>query len=133
VKKLYPEFTRNKKVDVEKRRHPRKNVFFPALVSGYGSEDKAPLQTALVVDISMGGLQILIPNTYEFKKQGDGEAFRITITFALPGCKKPITIECMPQHVSRSDQEIKIGASLVDTDVEIYQTLQNYLMSSISA
>jgi CheY-like chemotaxis protein len=132
VKKLYPEFTRNKKVDIEKRQHPRKNVFFPALVR-CGLEDQAPLQTALVVDISMGGLQILIPNTCEFKKQGDGEDSRITITFALPECKKPITIECVPQHVFRSDQEIKIGASLVDTDVEMYQTLQNYLMSSISA
>ena len=80
-----------------------------------------------------GGLQILITRTYEVKKEGDGEASRITITFALPECKKPITIECVPQHVFRSDQEIKIGVSLVDTGVEMYQSLQNYLMSSISA
>ncbi len=133
VKKLYPEFSRNKKVDGEKRRHPRKNVSFPALVSGCGSEDKTLLQTALVVDISLGGLQILIPSTYEFKKQGDGEASRMTITFALPESKKPITIECVPQRVFRSDQETKIGASLVDTDIEMYQALQNYLMNSISA
>jgi CheY-like chemotaxis protein len=133
VKKLYPEFARNKKVDGEKRRHPRKKVSFPALVSGYGLEDTAPLQTALVVDISMCGLQILVPSTYELKKQEDGEASRMTITFALPESKKPVTIECVPQRVFRSDEETKIGASLVDTDVEMYQTLQNYLMSSVSA
>ena len=133
VKKLYPEFSGNKKVDGEKRRHPRKNVSFPALVGGCGLEDKALLQTASVVDISLGGVQLLIPSAYEFKKQGGGEASRMTITFALPDSKKPVTIECVPQHVFRSDQETKIGASLVDTDVEMYQTLQSYLMSSISA
>jgi CheY-like chemotaxis protein len=133
VKKLYPELSRNKKVDGEKRRHPRRKVSFPALVSGCGFDDKALLQTALVVDISMCGLQILIPSTYEFKKQGDGEASRMMITFALPESEKPVAIECVPQRVFRSDEETKIGASLVDTDVEMYQTLQNYLMSSVSA
>jgi CheY-like chemotaxis protein len=133
VKKLYPEFTRNKKVDVEKRQHPRKNVSFPALVSGCGSEDKTLLQNGLVVDISQEGLQILIPSTYACKKEGDGEASRMTITFALPGSKKPITIECVPRSVFRSDQETKIGASFVDTDIETYQAIQNYLMNSISA
>ena len=131
VKKLYPEFTRNKKVEGEKRRHPRRNVSFPALVSGCGSEDKAAFQTALVVDISQEGLQILIPSTYEFKKEGDGGASRMTITFALPDSKKPITIECMPRTVIRSDQETKIGASFVDTDVETYQAIQKHLMNSI--
>ncbi len=133
VKKLYPEFSRNKKVEGEKRRHPRKAVSLPALVGGCGLEDKALLQTALVVDISLGGLQISIPSTYKFKKQGDGDASRMTITFALPESKKPLSIQCVPQRVFRSDQGTKIGASLVDTDVEMYQTLQNYLMSSISA
>ena len=133
VKKLYPEFSRNKKVEGEKRRHPRRAVSFPALVGSRGLEDKALLQTALVVDISLGGLHILIPSTYEFKKQGDGDASKMTITFALPETKKPFTIECVPQRVYRSDQETKIGASLVDADVEMYQNLQNYLMRSISA
>jgi hypothetical protein len=96
-------------------------------------EDKALLQNALVVDISLGGLQISIASTCEFKKQGEGEASRMSITFALPESKRPITIECVPQRVFGSDQETKIGASLVDTDVEMYQTFQNYLMSSKSA
>ncbi|MGA3209073.1 MAG: PilZ domain-containing protein [Syntrophales bacterium] len=120
-------------MDGERGRHPRKTVSFPALLSGCGLEDKALLQPALVVDISLGGLQILIPNTYEFKKQEDGEASRMTITFALPESKKSFTIKCVPQRVFRSDHETKIGASLVDTDVEMCQTLENYLMSSISA
>jgi two-component system, response regulator PdtaR len=133
VKKLYPEFSRNKKVDGEKRRHPRRTVSFPALVSGSGSEDKALSQTALVIDISLGGLQILIPGAYEFKTQEHEKAARMTITFALPESKKPLSIECVPQRVFRSDCETKVGASLVDTDIEMYQTLQNYLRSSVSA
>jgi CheY-like chemotaxis protein len=133
VKKLYPEFSRNKKVGGEKRRHPRKTVSFPALISSCRLEDKTLLQSALIVDISLGGLQILIPSTYELKKQGEGEASKMTITFALPESKKPLSIQCVPQRVSRSGQETKIGASLIDTDVEMYQTLQNYLMSSMSA
>jgi c-di-GMP-binding flagellar brake protein YcgR len=133
VKKLYPEFSQNKKMAGEKRRHPRKTVSLPALVSGCGSEDKALLQTASVVDISLGGLQILIPSAYEFKTQEHGKDARMTITFTLPEGKKPLSIECVPRRVFRSDRETKIGASLVDTDVEIYQTLQDYLRSSISA
>jgi len=133
VKKLYPEFARNKKVEGEKRRQPRRNVSFPALVSGCGPEDKAALQAALVIDISQGGLQLLIPSTYELKKDGGGDASRMTVTFALPDSKKPITIECMPQRVFRSDQETSIRASFVDTDVETYRAIQNYLMNSISA
>ncbi|MGZ3596211.1 MAG: response regulator [Syntrophales bacterium] len=131
VKKLYPEFSRNKKVAGEKRRHPRKTVSLPALVRGCGSEDKTLSQKALVIDISLGGLQISIPSAYEFKTQEHGKASKMTITFALPEGKKPLSIECVPQRVFRSDRETKVGASLVDTDVEVYQTLQNYLRGSI--
>jgi CheY-like chemotaxis protein len=133
VNKLYPEFSRNKKVDGEKRRHPRRSVSLPALISASGLDDNASLQNALVMDISLGGLQILIPRSYELNIRGGREASRMSITFALPESKRPITIECIPQHVFRSDQETKIGASLVDTDVEMYRTLQNYLMYYISA
>jgi CheY-like chemotaxis protein len=133
VDKLYPEFSRNKKVDGEKRRHPRKTVSFPALVSASGLDDKSLLQTVLVVNISLGGLLISVPRSYEVGMREARNAARISITFALPESKRPITIECVPQHVFRSDQETKIGASIIDTDIEMHQTLCNYLMSPLSA
>jgi hypothetical protein len=119
-------------MDGDKRRHPRKNVSLPALLRASGLDDNALLQNALVLDISLGGLQISIPRSYEVGMREARNAVRISITFALPERRKPITIECVPQRVSRSDQETRIGASLVDTDVEMYRTLQNYLMNSIS-
>ncbi len=75
----------------------------------------------------------MIPSAYKLKTQEQGKAARMTITFALPEGKKPLSIECVPQRVFRSDRETKIGVSLVDTDIEMYQALQNYLMSAIPA
>ena len=54
------------------------------------------------------------------------------ITFALPETKKPFTVECVPHRVLRSGHETQIGASLVDTDVEMYQSLQKYLLGSVA-
>ena len=133
VAKLYPEFSRNKKVVVEKRRHPRKGVSLPALVSASAFDNNALLQTASVHDLSLGGLLISIPSAHEFKTAEPGKAFRMSITLALPETGKPITLDCVSRHVLQSAEQTRIGASLIDPDSETYRALQNYLMSSISA
>ena len=131
TKQLYPEFYK-KKVEEEKRHYPRKKVSFSALVSTPDSDDKASLKTGLVLDVSLGGVQISIPGAYNFEAGKDRKINNISITFTLPNSKVPVTVECLPQYVLHSNSETYIGASLVDTDIESYKTLQKYLINSLA-
>jgi CheY-like chemotaxis protein len=130
AKQLYPDFYK-KKVEEEKRHYPRKKVSFSALVST-SDGDKASLQPALVLDVSLGGVQISIPGAHKFETGEDRKTCNISITFTLPNSKMPVTIECLPQYVLSSNSETYIGASLVDTDIESYKTLQKYLTNSLA-
>jgi len=131
AKQLYPEYYK-KKVDEEKRHYPRKRVSFSALVSTSNSDDKASLQTGLVIDISLGGVQVSIPGAHKFETGKDRKTGNISITFTLPNSEVPVTIECLPKYVLRSNRETHIGASLVDTDIDSYKTLQTYLVNSVA-
>lgn len=111
----------------ENRRYPRKMLAAPALIRELGSENGS-LQVGIVVDISLDGLQISIPDTYRYKIREEREASLISIVFALPDYKRPITMQCVPKRVSPSGGETRIGASLVDADFAGYQALQNYLV-----
>jgi hypothetical protein len=112
----------------EKRRYPRKKIASPALVSRQGQGFETP-QAAIVLDVSLGGLQISIPSTYQLEATEDKEHGRISIAFTLPAAKHALTIQCVPKHVYHSDGEITVGASFIDTDFASYQTLQNYLIN----
>ena len=131
AKLLYPDFYK-KKVEQEKRHYPRKKVSFSALVSTQDAGNKASLKTALVLDISLGGVQIAMPGAYNFDIGEEGKNCNISITFTLPNSKEPVTIECLPQYALRLHDEVYIGASLVDSDVESYKTLQKFLINSLS-
>ena len=112
----------------EKRRFPRKKIAAPALIRDASSDQTTPLP-GVVLDISLGGLQISVPDTYQVDVKEDGENTRISIVFTLPEVKKSLTVQCVPQHVSRADGETTIGGSFADTDFISYQTLQNYLIN----
>jgi hypothetical protein len=116
------------KPDEEKRRYPRKKIVAPALVSKQGEGFSAP-QAGIVLDISLGGLQVSLPSTYQVGVAEDNENGRITIAFTLPTAKQALTIQCVPKHADHSDGEITLGASFVDTDFASYQNLQNYLIN----
>jgi hypothetical protein len=112
----------------EKRRFPRKKIAAPALIREVGSDQTPPLP-GVVLDISLGGLQISVPDTYHIEIEEDKRNARISIVFTLPEVKKSLIMQCVPEHVVRSDGETTIGASFADTDFISYQTLQNYLIS----
>ena len=131
AKLLYPEFYK-KKLEEEKRHYPRKKVSLSALVSTPNSGDKASLQPGLVLDISLGGVQITIPGDHKIEIGEGRKKCNISITFTLPNSKAPVTIECLPQYVRHSNSETYIGASLADADVESYKTLQKYLINSLA-
>ena len=116
-----------KPVQQENRRYPRKMITAPALIRELGSENASP-QAGIVVDISLDGLQISIPDSYPYDIQEDRENSRISIVFALPDYKRPITMQCVPKRMYPSGSETRIGASFVDTDFASYQALQNYLV-----
>ena len=116
------------KAEEEKRRYPRKKIAVPALLSQPG-QGLADLQAGIVLDISLGGLQISFPNTCQLDVTEDKENAKISIAFTLPAVKQALTMQCMLKRVVHSDGEITAGASFTDTDFASYQTLQNYLIS----
>jgi hypothetical protein len=121
------ESTGNKPVPEENRRYPRKTVTAPALIRDLGSENTSQ-QAGIVVDISLDGLQVSIPDNFQYDIREDRENSRISIVFTLPDCKRPITMECEPKRTYPAGSETRIGASIVDTDFASYQAIQNYLV-----
>jgi hypothetical protein len=111
----------------DKRRFPRKSVTMPALINEIGAADKT-LQAGIVLDLSLGGLQISIPGGYQYEMQEDKENSRISIVFTLPEHNRPVMMECVPKHVYPSEQQTIIGATIADTDFQSYRALQNYLV-----
>jgi hypothetical protein len=117
-----------KNLQGEKRRFPRKKISAPALIRELGSDQKTPLP-GVVLDISLGGLRVSVPDTCQVEVDEDKKNASISIVFTLPEIKKSLIMQCVPQHVIRSDGETTIGASFADTDFTSYQTLQNYLIN----
>lgn len=116
-----------KYVKKDRRNYPRKILVAPALIKEFGSEGIP--QAGIVLDISLSGFQISIPNDYRFELREDSESSRISVVFTLPDSKKPIDVLCVPKWVYPSDSETKIGAFFVDTDYASNQALQNYLLN----
>jgi hypothetical protein len=117
-----------KPVQQESRRYPRKIITAPALITEIGS-DKTTTQVGIVMDISLDGLQISVPDNFPYENREDREIFRFSIVFTLPDYKRPITMQCVPKRMSPCDSETRIGASLVDGDFASYQALQNYMIN----
>ena len=116
------------KPEDEKRRYPRKKVTAPILISQQGPGFGAP-QAGILMDVSLGGLQISVPSTCQWEITEGNEPARISIAFALPTVKQALTVQCVPKHMNHSDGEIMVGASFIDTDFASYQTLQNFLIN----
>ncbi len=113
-----------KAVDEEKRRHPRIKISAPALVSGLDGA----VHTGVVNDISLGGVNLSVPNTFPHDIPPNS---RISVVFTLGHSEKALTIQCGLQHV-RSNARKSIGASLIDTDFSSYCVLQDYLAKMMS-
>ena len=112
----------------EKRRYPRKALDAPALISEL-TPDSEDLIAGIISNMSIGGLQISIPSSYQYEIKEDTENTRISVVFTLPENKKPLTVQCVPQHVERSNDETAIGASFCDSDFASYQAIQSYLLN----
>ena len=109
-----------KGMDREKRRYPRKRISAPALVRGLDGA----VHAGMLRDISLGGIQISVPSGFQCEVEED---CTISVVFTLPGGERALTAECQPRHV-HSNGQTTIGASLIDTDFQSYQMLQNHIM-----
>ncbi len=117
-----------KQAKEERRRYPRKVLDAPALVSGLTPDNK-DLSAGIVSNLSLGGLQVSIPSNYQYEMREDRENARISVVFTLPQSKKPLSVQCVPQHVNHDDGETHVGVSFCDTDFGCYQTIQDFLIN----
>jgi hypothetical protein len=103
----------------DKRRYPRKKISSPALVSTRDGE----IHAGTVHDMSLGGVNILLPPTFQCEI---GDDSRLYVVFTLPESTRPVNIECIPRYLRAGDQA-SIGASFTNTDFQCYQALRNHL------
>ena len=111
----------------EKRRYPRRKVSIPALVQKPDAELKKVL-AGIIINLSLNGVQISVPKEYDFEVHEDSETSRVEIIFTLPESKKPLAMQCMPKTVIDLKDEVRVGATFVNSDFSSIQALQNYLL-----
>ncbi|MHB8110850.1 MAG: PilZ domain-containing protein [Syntrophorhabdaceae bacterium] len=106
----------------ERRRYSRKEVSLPAFIYKHEAKESS-LQTGMVINISLGGLRISIPQEYE----GDTEGEFDTI-FSIPNEKTPVKMRCAVKRVIEgTDSTKELGADFIDGDFPSYQKLHRYL------
>jgi hypothetical protein len=114
--------------DQERRRFQRKEMNIPAMIEGLG-RDEAGMQLGSILDVSLSGLCISIPDSLHFELTEDRAKSPISVVFALPRANKTITVQGAPRHAHNQDAETHIGVSITNADFASYQMLQNYLIN----
>ena len=84
-----------KPVQQENRRYPRKMITAPALITELDSENTSP-KVGIVVDISLNGLQISIPDNYQYDIQEDGRLPEFPLSLRCPIIKDPSPCNAFP-------------------------------------
>ncbi len=132
IENILHDYLRNERsalqIPDEKRRYRRKTVGAPALISGLTPNDNGP-SAGMVVDLSLGGLQLSVANTFKPEITEDKENAPISVVFTLPESKKPLTVRCVPHHINHAENETNIGASFCDCDFTSYQAIQSCLIN----
>ncbi len=106
----------------ERRRHHRKEVSLPAFIYKRDTRESA-LQTGIVIDISLSGLRISIPQDYDAGHEGEFDTI-----FTIPNEKTPIKMKCtIKRIIDGSDATKELGADFIDGDFPSYQKLHQYL------
>jgi len=114
-------------VKQEQRQYARKQVALPAFILDAQSDGRE-FKTAKVLDVSLGGIQLSIPQGLKFDVSTDNATSEFRIVFTLPEATRPINVTCQSKRVYESGDDVHIGATIVDSDFSSYQTLQRYLM-----
>lgn len=106
----------------ERRRYSRKEVSLPAFIYKHEAKEST-LQTGMVMNISLGGLRISVPQDYEGATEGEFDTI-----FSIPNEKTPVKMRCAVKRVIEDGDSIKeLGADFIDGDFPSYQKLHRYL------
>ena len=115
------------KATSEKRRHERRPLSVPALVKAADSV-ASTLEGAMVLDISLGGMCISIPEEERSMIGNEGGSGCFEAAFVLPQVHRPIRLLCRRERISPAEGNLQIGASFIGGDFGYYQELQQYLL-----
>jgi hypothetical protein len=116
-----------KGISQNRRRLERKKVRLPAFI-GDPQWQRRDFEEGTILDISFGGIRLSVPKGTKIEIKNDGDTKEIRVNFTLAGCLWPINLKCHPQRISESDEEVLIGATIVDPDFYTYTAMQKYLI-----
>jgi hypothetical protein len=127
IEMILTNYLTDKKVfpGIEMRKYPRKPVSVPTVINQQGLEQ---IGKGSIVDISLGGVRILIPKDFEQNITNNFKGSKFNIIFNLPTENNPIKMTCESTRVVYNEDSILVGASFVDAEFNSYKSLQTYLM-----
>lgn len=108
--------------DEKRRRFERKSTGFSCFIGGADTQAR-DLITATIMDISHGGLRVSIPKGADLDIKNFLDEMFVVI-FTLPNCNWPIRLECKPQRIFDHEDEVHIGAVIVNPDCSVCLALQ---------
>ena len=109
----------------EKRQYPRKILSVPAVIN---RQDQGQMGIGSIMEISLGGLKVLIPTDFKHNISIDAQGSKFEIVFNLPAEAKPLAISCESKNTVDSEDCICVGASFIDANFQNYKILQTYLI-----
>jgi len=114
-------------IEKERRVHTRKPVSLPAFLMDDSTGGNI-FHAVKVMDISLGGIRLSIPQGAKLAVGADSEGDGFHIVFTLPEATQPINVTCKPQNICELGEDIQVGATFIDSDFDSYQTLQKHLI-----
>lgn len=115
------------KVCQNRRRFERKKVTIPAYIGETQWQHDEFIEGKLL-DISLGGIKVSIPKKAKTDIPDVHKTEDLCVTFRIPSCYWPIRVKISPQTVHELEDEVQLGASLINPDYQAYSALQKYMM-----
>lgn len=105
----------------------RKKVRIPAFI-GDPRWQRKNFESCSILDISFGGVLVSVPKGTKIEFENDGSSREVRIIFTLEDCPWPVNLKCHLKRVNEADDEVRMGATLVDPDFHTFTTLQRHLI-----
>lgn len=109
----------------DKRQYPRRVLSVPVVIN---LRESGQMAIGAIMDISLGGVRILIPRNFKYQIPIADKGSRFEIVFSISSEKQPVSLICESKRVIDTEEGICVGASFIDADFNSYKILQTYLM-----
>jgi len=126
IRSYFEENKTLKSIDEKRRRFERKPTGFSCFI-GSSDTQVRDLITATIIDISHGGVRISIPKGSDLDVKNIFTEIFVVI-FTLPNCNWPIRLECRSQRVFDHEDEVHIGAAIINPDCSVCLALQQCMV-----